>query len=69
MEYIIYPGPDGGVCVVMPCLGSGLTIEEIAAKDVPAGQPWRLVNPADLPDRESRNRWLWTEAGPLGVAP
>ena len=36
---IIYPTDDGGVAVIIPAAECGLTIEEIAAKDVPAGKP------------------------------
>ena len=68
-QHIIYPSPAGGVCVVMPFLGSGLTLEQIAAKDVPEGQPWRIVDAASLPDRATRARWLWTASGPLAIAP
>ena len=35
------------------------TIEEIAAKDVPAGKPFEIIDAADLPDRQSRNAWEW----------
>lgn len=35
------------------------TVEDIAAKDVPAGQPFEIIEAADLPDRSSRNAWEW----------
>lgn len=35
MKRIIYPTPDGGVAVIVPAPDCGLTIEQIAAKDVP----------------------------------
>ena len=39
-----------------------LTIEEIAAKDVPAGKPYQIVDVADIPsDRTFRNAWEYTE--------
>jgi hypothetical protein len=34
-QRIIYPTDDGGVAVIVPAPECGLTIEEIAAKDVP----------------------------------
>jgi hypothetical protein len=34
-QRIIYPTDDGGVAVIIPAAECGLTIEEIAAKDVP----------------------------------
>lgn len=54
---IIYPTDDGGVSVIIPA-DCGLTIEEIAAKDVPAGKPFEIVDAADIPeDRTFRNAW------------
>lgn len=35
-QCIIYKTLEGGVAVIYPWLGSGLTIEQIAAKDVPS---------------------------------
>jgi hypothetical protein len=55
---IIYPTPEGGVAIIIPSPDCGLTIEEIAAKDVPAGVPFRIVDAADIPsDRTFRNAW------------
>jgi hypothetical protein len=54
---IIYPTDDGGVAVIIPA-ECGLTIEEIAAKDVPAGKTFKIVDVADIPeDRTFRNAW------------
>ena len=56
-QRIIYPTDDGGVAVIVPA-PCGLTIEEIAAKDVPAGKPYKIVDVADIPsDRTFRNAW------------
>jgi hypothetical protein len=64
-QRIIYPTDDGGVAVIVPsseCLESH-TIEEIAAKDVPAGKPYKIVDVADIPsDRTFRNAWTVNEA-------
>jgi hypothetical protein len=55
---IIYPTPEGGVAIIIPAPDCGLTIEEIATKDVPAGVPFRIVEAADIPeDRTFRNAW------------
>jgi hypothetical protein len=55
---IIYPNNDGGVAIIVPAPDCGLTIEEIAAKDVPAGKPFKIVDVADIPsDRTFRNAW------------
>jgi hypothetical protein len=56
---ILYPTDDGGVAVIVPA-DCGLTIEEIAAKDVPAGKPYEIVDVADIPsDRTFRGAWTW----------
>jgi hypothetical protein len=56
---ILYPTDDGGVAVIVPA-DCGLTIEEIAAKDVPAGTPYEIVDVADIPsDRTFRGAWSW----------
>lgn len=55
---IIYPTSEGGVAIIIPAPDSGLTIEEIAAKDVPAGVPFRIVDASTIPtDRTFRNAW------------
>ena len=62
MKLIIYPNDDGGVSILTPATECGLTIEEIAAKDVPAGKPYKIVDVADIPtDRTFRNAWEYTE--------
>jgi hypothetical protein len=56
-QRIIYPTDDGGVAVIVPA-DCGLTIDEIAAKDVPEGKPFKIVDVADIPtDRTFRNAW------------
>lgn len=55
---IIYQTDDGGVAVIIPAPDCGLTVEEIALKDVPFGKPFKIVDVADLPaDRAARNAW------------
>ena len=57
-QRIIYPTDDGGVAVIIPAPDCGLTIDEIAAKDVPAGKPFNIVDVADIPtDRTFRAAW------------
>jgi len=54
---IIYPTDEGGVAIIVPS-NCGLTIEQIAAKDVPSGKPYKIVDVADIPsDRTFRNAW------------
>jgi hypothetical protein len=70
---ILYPTDDGGVAVIIPAAECGLTIEEIAAKDVPpivvrqngeivssTPRPYEIVDVADIPsDRTFRGAWSW----------
>ena len=56
---IIYP-TDEGVAIIVPAPECGLTIEEIAAKDVPAGKPFQIVDVSEVPsDRTFRGAWSW----------
>jgi len=60
-QRIIYPTDEGGVAVIIPA-DCGLTIEEIAAKDVPAGKPYKIVDVSEIPsDRTFRNAWEYSE--------
>lgn len=60
-QRIIYPTDDGGVAVIVPATECGLTIEQIAQKDVPAGKPYKIVDVSDIPtDRTFRNAWEYT---------
>lgn len=55
---IIYTKQDGGVAVVIPAPDCGLTVEQIAAKDCPAGAAFEIVDAADIPaDRTFRDAW------------
>jgi hypothetical protein len=60
-QRIIYPTDEGGVAIIIPA-DCGMTIEEIAAKDVPAGKPYKIVDVSEIPsDRTFRNAWEYTE--------
>jgi hypothetical protein len=60
MKRIVYQTDEGGVAIIIPapeCLATR-TIEEIAAKDVPAGVNYKIVNVDDIPyDRTFRSAW------------
>jgi hypothetical protein len=61
-QRIIYPTDEGGVAIIIPAVECGLTIEEIATKDVPAGKPFKIVDVSDIPaDRTFRNAWEYQE--------
>ena len=56
---IIYQNDEGGISIIVPA-DCGLTIEEIAAKDVPQGKSYNIVNVSEIPtDRTFRNAWTW----------
>ena len=58
---IIYQLPDNGVGIIIPVIDCGLTIAQIAAKDVPAGVPYSIVDVSSIPsDRTFRNAWEFT---------
>jgi hypothetical protein len=57
-QRIIFQTDDGGVAVIIPTAECGLTIQQIAAKDVPMGKPYKIVDVSDVPsDRTFRNAW------------
>lgn len=58
-QRIIYP-TDDGVAIIIPAPEAleTMTIEEIAAKDVPAGKEYKIVSVDDIPsDRTFRDAW------------
>lgn len=60
---IIYTHNNGAVAVIVPSPNTNLTIEEIAAKDVPTGKPYKIVDVSEIPtDRTDRDLWDVDEA-------
>ena len=60
---IIYPTDNGGVAIIIPTPEAleTMTIEDIAAKDVPAGKPFKIIDTADVPsDRTFSNAWEYS---------
>jgi hypothetical protein len=56
---IIYNNDNGGISIIVPA-DCGLTIEEIAAKDVPTGKAYNIVDVSEIPtDRTFRDAWTW----------
>lgn len=61
-ERIIYKNTDGSISIIIPAPDCGLTIEQIAEKDVPDRRPYKIVDVADIPsDRTFRAAWEWVE--------
>jgi len=56
---IVYQNDEGGISIIVPA-DCGLTIEEIAVKDVPQGKAYNIVDVSEIPtDRTFRNAWTW----------
>jgi hypothetical protein len=60
---IIYKNTDGTISIIIPITDSGLTVEQIAQKDVPTGLNYKIVNASDISnDRTFRNAWTIDDA-------
>ena len=67
---ILYMNEEGIVSIMTPVFkeinpetGEISTIEEIAKKDVPTGQKYKIVEDSDVPtDRSFRDAWVVDEA-------
>ena len=60
MKRIIYPTDEGGVAVIVPSAEylETHTIEELAAKDVPQGSEYYIIDASTIPtDRKYRSAW------------
>ena len=58
---IVYIQDNGVVAVMIPSDNCGLTVEQIQAKDVPAGKTSYIVDKSEVPtDRSFRNAWTYT---------
>lgn len=58
MKRIIYQNDDNTISILTPAPECPLTIEEIAAKDVPTGKKYKIVDVSEIPtDRTFRNAW------------
>ena len=70
MQRIIYKTEDGGIAIIIPTPEYLTThsIEDLAAKDVPAGVEYQIVTLDDIPvDRTFRNAWEVDTLVPDGV--
>ena len=67
---IVYKNDDGTISILVPVLtetnpdtGNLYTIEEIAAKDVPTGKKYKIIEDSDVSsDRSFRNAWTVDES-------
>jgi ribosomal protein S12 len=59
---IIYKNTDGTISIIIPA-NCGLTIEQIAKKDVPTGLKYKIVNASEISnDRTYRDAWTIDDA-------
>ena len=61
-QRIVYNNDEGGISIIIPTEEwlAEHTIEELAAKDVPAGKDYHIVDVSEIPsDRTFRNAWEW----------
>ena len=59
---IIYKNTDGNISIIIPA-DCGLTVEQIAQKDVPTGLNYKIVDVSEVPsDREFRDAWTIDDA-------
>jgi len=66
-QKIIYPQENGSIAMIIPASNCGVSIEEIARKDVPPGIPYLIVNDQDLPEDDSYfNAWEADFSNPHG---
>ena len=47
-KVIIYPH-NSGIAAVYPVMDCGLSLEQIALKDVPKGRPYRIIDASEIP--------------------
>ena len=60
---ILYRQDNGIVAIIIPANNTKFTIEEIAAKDVPTGYKYKIVDVGDIPsDRSFRDAWTVSES-------
>jgi len=60
---ILYKQENGTVGIICPSDNCGLTVEEIAKKDVPKNYKYKIVAVSDIPtDRTFRNAWVVNES-------
>lgn len=65
-QCIIYPTPENKLAIIIPA-SCGLSIDEIARKDVPAGLPYLIIDANDIPsDRTYREAWMADFSNPDG---
>ncbi|NDB61351.1 hypothetical protein EB001_23370 [bacterium] len=66
MKYIAYPN-NSKISIIIPSLDCGLSLDQIAKKDVPTGIPYKYIESEFLPqDRVFRDAWELDFSNPDG---
>jgi len=68
-QRVIYSNDRNSISILIPApeFLETYTIEDIAAKDVPAGRPYKIIDLADIPtDWDFRNAWEADFSNPDG---
>jgi len=61
-QKIVFINDDNSIGIITPTAEwlESHTMEELAAKDVPAGKTYHIVDESEIPtDRTFRNAWEW----------
>jgi|TARA_R100001594_G_scaffold10814_1_gene25053 hypothetical protein len=62
-KIVIYNDKENRLVVLVPSTKCGLTLEQIAKKDVPTGTKYKIVDRSFLPsDGDFRNAWEISES-------
>ena len=62
-KIVIYNDKENRLVVLVPSTKCGLTLEQIAKKDVPTGTKYKIVDVSEVSsDRTFRNAWEIDEA-------
>mgnify|MGYP001192148639 FL=1 len=57
-DVIIWKQDNGVLAITHPALNCGLTIDEIAKKDLPTGKKYKIISSTELPNwDEFRDAW------------
>lgn len=66
-KIVAFVNKTGGVSILIPT-ECGLSLDEIAKKDVPQGTPYKIIDRSVLPsDRTYRDAWTLGEFVPDGI--
>ena len=55
---VVYERAGGGMAILTPIAGCGLTLAQIIEKDVPRGASYAILDASEIPsDRSNRDKW------------